>query len=127
MAGQLPMILFISSGEKGICYVDLGAEKLIAAEKEGQQIAVEIKTFRSVSDMTDLEHALGQYLAYRSVMIRTHPERVLYLAIRDEVYADIFDEPIAKLLVEDYKVNIVVFRLEQEVIFKWIPWSNTGS
>lgn len=43
-------------------YVDLGAEKLIAAEKEGQQIAVEIKTFRSVSDMTNLEHALGQPL-----------------------------------------------------------------
>ncbi|MEH1895879.1 MAG: XisH family protein [Nostoc sp.] len=66
-------------------YVDLGAEKLIAAEKEGQQIAVEIKTFRSVSDMTALEHALGQYLAYRSVMTRTNPDRVLYLAVRDEV------------------------------------------
>ncbi|MEH2411789.1 hypothetical protein [Nostoc sp.] len=38
-----------------------------------------------------------------------------------------FDEPIAKLLVEDYKVNIVLFQLEQEVIFRWIPWSNTGS
>ncbi|MEH2178207.1 element excision factor XisH family protein [Nostoc sp.] len=108
-------------------YVDLGAEKLIAAQKEGQYIAVEIKTFRSVSDMTDLEHALGQYLAYRSVMTRTNPERVLYLAVRDEVYADIFDEPIAKLLIEDYKVHIVVFQLEQEVIFRWIPWSSTGN
>ncbi|WP_442944808.1 element excision factor XisH family protein [Nostoc sp.] len=58
---------------------------------------------------------------------RTNPDRVFYLAVRDEVYADIFDEPIAKILVEDYKVHIVLFQLEQEVIFKWIPWSNTGS
>ncbi|MDZ8187149.1 MAG: element excision factor XisH family protein [Nostoc sp. ChiSLP02] len=108
-------------------YVDLGVEKVIAAEKEGHRIAAEIKTFRTVSDMTDLEQALGQYLAYRSVMIRTNPDRVLYLAVRDEVYADIFEEPIAKLLVEDYKVNVVVFQLEQEVIFRWIPWSNTGT
>ncbi|MCC5621331.1 element excision factor XisH family protein [Nostoc sp. CHAB 5715] len=54
-------------------------------------------------------------------------KNVLYLAVRDEVYADIFDEPIAKLLIEDYKIHIVVFQLEQEVIFRWIPWSSTGN
>jgi XisH protein len=108
-------------------YVDLGAERLLAAQKDGQRIAVEIKTFGSVSDMADLEHMLGQYLAYRSVMIRTDPNRSLYLAVHDEVYVDVFDEPIAKLLVEDYKVNIVVFKPVQEVILKWIPWNNTGS
>ncbi|NMG06607.1 element excision factor XisH family protein [Brasilonema sp. UFV-L1] len=108
-------------------YVDLGAEKLIAAQKQGRYIAVEIKTFRSVSDMSDLEQTLGQYLVYRSVMTRTDPNRSLHLAVHDEVYADLFDEPIAKLLVEDYKVDIVVFKPEQEVILKWIPWSNTGS
>jgi predicted RecB family endonuclease len=102
-------------------YVDLGAEKLIAAEKAGQRIAVEVKTFAGISDMTDLEQALGQYLAYRSVMTRTKSDRDLYLAVHDEVYVDIFDEPIAKLLVEDYNIQIVVFEPEQEVILKWIP------
>ncbi|MEC4818876.1 MAG: element excision factor XisH family protein [Scytonema sp. PMC 1069.18] len=62
-----------------------------------------------------------------SVILRIDPNRVLYLAVRDVVYADIFDEPIAKIVVEDYKVNILVFQLESEIIFRWIPWSNIGN
>jgi hypothetical protein len=30
-------------------------------------------------------------------------------------------EPIAKLLIEDYNIQIVVFEPEQEIILKWIP------
>jgi predicted RecB family endonuclease len=101
-------------------YVDFGAEKLITAEKGGQRIAVEVKTFAGISDMSDLEKALGQYLAYRSVMNRTKSDRSLYLAVHDEVYVDIFDEPIAKLLVEDYNIKIIVFEPNQEIILKWI-------
>ena len=56
-------------------YVDLGAERLIAAEKQGQRIVIELKSFASVSDLTDLEQALGQYLTYRSVMTRTKQDR----------------------------------------------------
>ena len=108
-------------------YVDLGAERLIAAEKQGQRIAIEIKTFASVSDMTDLEQALGQYLAYRSVMNKTNQNCFLYLAVHDQVYVDIFDEPIAKLLLEDYQINVVVFKPAEEIILKWIPWNNINS
>ncbi|MFN8491027.1 MAG: element excision factor XisH family protein [Caldilineaceae bacterium] len=42
-------------------YVDLGADRLISAEKGALQIAVEIKSFVSESDVHDLELALGQY------------------------------------------------------------------
>jgi hypothetical protein len=41
-------------------YVDLGAEKLFAAEKEGRKIAVEVKSFIGASEIYDLENALGQ-------------------------------------------------------------------
>lgn len=40
-------------------YVDLGAEQPLAAERAGEKIAVEIKSFRGKSDMKDLEQALG--------------------------------------------------------------------
>jgi hypothetical protein len=60
-------------------YVDLGAEKLFIAEKKGKKIAVEIKTFTSISEVNALENALGQYLLYRSVILRIEPERKLYL------------------------------------------------
>jgi XisH protein len=46
-------------------YIDLGAEKIIAAEKQGQKIAVEIKSFLSPSKITELYAALGQFIIYR--------------------------------------------------------------
>jgi hypothetical protein len=40
-------------------YVDLGAEQLIAAEKDLRKIAVEVKSFLGPSEMADLERAIG--------------------------------------------------------------------
>jgi hypothetical protein len=40
-------------------YVDLGAERLLAAERGTDQIVVEVKSFLGASRMADLEQALG--------------------------------------------------------------------
>jgi hypothetical protein len=47
---------------------DLGAEKLMAAEKEGRKIAVEVKSFTWRSEMNDLEKAVGQY-KFRKIIL----------------------------------------------------------
>ncbi len=47
-------------------FVDLGAEKLLGAEKAGRKIAVEIKSFTGMSLINDLEKAIGQFVLYRS-------------------------------------------------------------
>jgi hypothetical protein len=39
-------------------YVDLGAERLLAAEKGTRKIAVEVKSFLGLSEMEDLERAI---------------------------------------------------------------------
>lgn len=101
-------------------YVDLGAERLITAEKTGRKIAVEIKSFVGASELRDLENAMGQYFVYRAVMARTEPDRTLYLAVHKEVFLDIFEEPLGSLLIEDYGVPLVVFDLETQEIIKWI-------
>ncbi|AFZ32996.1 XisH protein [Gloeocapsa sp. PCC 7428] len=100
-------------------YVDLGAEELLAAERAGRRIAVEIKTFGGLSEIADLQQAVGQYCTYLSV-IRIEPDRTLYLAVQGEVFADIFDEPIGQILLEDYTLSLIVFDSKQEVILKWI-------
>jgi hypothetical protein len=46
-------------------YIDLGAEKLIAAERNNEKIAVEIKSFINSSSLTDFHLAIGQFLNYR--------------------------------------------------------------
>ncbi|WP_255427143.1 XisH family protein [Sphaerospermopsis sp. LEGE 00249] len=57
------------------------AERILAAEKTGKKIAVEIKSFLGASEVTEFHLALGQCLNYRSALKLTEPERMLYLAI----------------------------------------------
>ncbi|MEH2319587.1 element excision factor XisH family protein [Nostoc sp.] len=114
-------------GKKDL-YVDLAAEKLLIAEKGTQKIAVEIKTFSGDSEVADLEQAIGQYFTYLAVMSRNYPDRVLYIAVHEDVFTDIFEEePLGKLILEDYKIPLIVFNPKQEVIVRWVIWSNTGS
>ena len=111
--------LRIRWGKKDM-YVDLAAEKIILAVKDEQKIAIEIKTFGSSSSITDAQKSLGQYFIYLSVLKRLEPERKLYLALHEEAYDDFFSEPLGEILLSDYKVPIIIFSPEQEVITRWI-------
>jgi XisH protein len=51
--------------------IDLGAEKVFAAEKDGQKIAVEVKSFINPSNISDFHNALGQFLSYRLALQMT--------------------------------------------------------
>jgi hypothetical protein len=102
-------------------YVDLGAEQLLAAEKEHRKIAVEIKSFVGLSEMDDLENAVGQYVLYHDVLAKVEPERELYLAINEATYTDLFSEAIGILLLENKRVRLLVFDPDQEVIDLWTP------
>ena len=44
--------------------IDLGAQRTIAAEKGCDKIAVEVKSFITESQVTELEKAVGQYGIY---------------------------------------------------------------
>jgi hypothetical protein len=100
--------------------VDLGAEKLFAAEKQGRKIAVKVKSFVSASPVNDLEEAVGQYIVYEDILELSEPERIIYLAIRAEVYAQIFSEPIWQLLLEKKRFKLIVFDSLKETIVRWI-------
>ena len=100
-------------------FVDLAAEKILIAERKGQKIAVEIKSFNSLSLVKDLEQALGQYILYANLLSRSQPERLLYLAIREEIYLDFFQEEIVQIILEDNPIKLIVFDSEQEVIVQW--------
>ncbi len=101
-------------------YADLGAERILAAEKAEEKIAVEIKSFIGPSPMTDLERAIGQFTVYRTVMATTEPDRVLYLAIRQKTLRDVFEKSLGKLLLAEHLVRLITFDPEEETIVKWI-------
>ncbi|HHP7230496.1 MAG TPA: XisH family protein [Xenococcaceae cyanobacterium] len=101
-------------------FVDLGAKKLIAAQKGETKIAVEIKSFIGKSPINELENALGQYILYRNILEETEPKRLIYLAIRKSTYQEIFSEPIGILTIQKNKLFLLVFDVEKEEIIQWI-------
>jgi XisH protein len=101
-------------------YIDLGAEKVLAAEKGTEKIAVEIKTFASDSVVFDFHVALGQFLNYQVVLENKDPSRQLYLAVPEEVYDTFFQSLLAKAVVEKYQIKLMIYDPEHEVIVKWL-------
>lgn len=113
-----PYILNIGSRD---LFVDLGAEKLLSADKDEQKIAGEIKSFIGQSRVNDLENALGQYTLYSDIMRDIDPNRRLYLAITKDVFETLFQEPIGEILLKNQRFNLLVFDAQQEVVESWIP------
>lgn len=102
-------------------YVDLGAARdTVAAEKDGQRIAVEIKSFLSRSAMRDLQAAVGQYNLYRDVLAETDPQRILYLAVTTDVYDRLFAEKFGQFVIKHQRLKLTVFEPHQERIVEWI-------
>jgi hypothetical protein len=100
--------------------VDLGAEKLIAAEKANQKIAVEVKTFVKASNITEFHAALGQFLNYQVALESKEPERVLYLAVPSDTYKDFFVIPFIQTVIRRFSIRLIVYKPKQEVIVLWI-------
>lgn len=102
-------------------FVDLGAERLLAAEKAARKIAVEVKSFISHSKMTDLENALGQYTLYHDILAEHEPDRTLYLAIRSDVFTTIIKQAFWKLLLRNQRLRLLIFDDINQEVMQWIP------
>lgn len=100
---------------------DLGAERLISAEKGLQRIVVEVKSFVGQSDVKDLEQALGQYVLYRQILSEMGIERSLYLAVSQATFNSVFTIELGQVLLKNQVVKLIVFDDESEAIVQWIP------
>lgn len=100
-------------------FVDFGAERILAAEKGLEKIAAEVKCFTGHSDIRDFEQALGQFVFYRSLLMRFEPGRKLFLAVPLSVFSSTMQEPITRPVLTDLSVALVAFDPELEVISQW--------
>jgi hypothetical protein len=101
--------------------IDLAAEKILLAEKDARRIAVEVKSFIGTSEMDDLYNAVGQFIMYRKALKRVEPDRELYLAIRHDVYKELFDDPSDDSLDREDGVKLVIFDPHTKEVVLWIP------
>ncbi|MBD2552725.1 XisH family protein [Limnothrix sp. FACHB-708] len=102
-----------------LVFADLGAEKLLAAQRGLQKIAVEVKVLGGVSTITELQKAIGQYGLYRYLLERDEPERRLYLAVPQEIYSEYFSKEVIQGWLIREQIQLLIFDPELEVL-QWL-------
>ncbi len=100
--------------------IDPAAERLVAAERGDEKIAVEIKSFIGTSAISDFHTALGQFLNYKIMLEVKEPERQLYLAIPTETYETFFQSRFAQIAVARHQLKLIVYNPIAEEIVTWI-------
>ena len=110
---------YIRSNNKIQYQIDLGAEKMIAAEKGAEKIAIEIKSFINESKVSDFHTAIGQYLNYKVGLLEVETERILYLALPEDAYLYLWELPLVRKSIEFYDIKLIVYRIEKNNILLW--------
>lgn len=111
---------YVIQYRKTVLYADLGAERPIAAERDGQKLVVEVKSFIGASKIQDLKEALGQYDIYRYLLEETAPDRKLYIAISNVAYNAFFTQDVTQLILNKHQLPIIVVDIGIEEIMQWI-------
>jgi XisH protein len=106
--------------EADVVEVDLEAERTLAAERGGELIAVDIKSFLGQSPLRDFEAALGQFEVYRVALQEHDPDRRLFLAVTTLAHEEVFTRPLVRLVLASRPVPLVVVDLSAEEIVRWI-------
>ena len=105
---------------EGVNYpVDLGAEKLLAAQKENTKILVEIKSFLAESIPNEFHSALGQYLDYELGLEEIEPDRLVFLAIPEKIFTKIQKIPFLLKVIKKYNLKIIIFDPNSSEIKSW--------
>jgi hypothetical protein len=99
--------------------IDLGAEKIIAAERGEEKIAVEIKSFIGTSNISEFHTAIGQFINYRVALEEQQPERILYLAVPLGVYRKFFILPFVQTIIKRFQITLIIYDPVSEVILEW--------
>jgi len=101
-------------------YIDLGAERLLAANRGDEKIAVEIKSFNRASAIAEFHTALGQCMNYRLALETKDPQRLLYLAVPEEAYINFFQQAFGQIAVQRYQLKLLVYNVPAGEIVTWI-------
>ena len=100
--------------------IDLGAERLLAAQRDSEKIAVEVKSFTNPSAISEFHTAVGQYLNYRRALRSQEPTRILYLAVPNQTYDEFFHLRFIEEGVKEYQLYLVIYDVEDRRIVQWI-------
>ncbi len=101
-------------------FIDIAAEAPFEAEREGNKIVIEVKSFRAPSLLNDMHEAIGQYINYRVILEHIGLERVLYLAFDQEALGEFRERKGLRILLEASQVHGLAIDTETLETIKWI-------
>ncbi len=99
--------------------IDLGAERLLAATKDNEKIAVEIKSFTNPSNISEFHTALGQFLNYQVALEEQKSQFILFLAVPVGAYQTFFTLPFVQTVINRFQLRILVYDPTEEAILEW--------
>jgi hypothetical protein len=106
--------------------IDLGAEKILLAEKEEELIAVEVKSFLRSNSIPELQKAVGQYLMYREALAANDPERRLFLATHQKAMTELMTQPQTEAFLSKYQIHLLIVDVQQDEIEQWIVQTSSA-
>ncbi|WP_316434225.1 element excision factor XisH family protein [Leptolyngbya sp. NK1-12] len=99
--------------------IDLGAERLLAAQRDSEKIAVEVKSFTNPSAISEFHMAVGQYCNYRHALRAQEADRKLYLAVPSQIYDQFFRLRFVEEIIEEQQILLVIYNIKTRNI-RWI-------
>jgi len=100
--------------------VDMGAEKLFAAQKDKQKILVEVKSLLRLSIAHEFHAVLGTFVGYQINLEELNSDRVLYIAIPNPAYKRIQQIPILLKYINRVDMKLIIFDKNKKEILEWI-------
>jgi len=64
--------------------------------------------------------AIGQFLYYKTALRRVDSTRMLYVAVPDDIFEDVFKEVVAEEMVKDANISIITYNIITKNITSWI-------
>jgi hypothetical protein len=111
--------LFVPTKGGANFFIDLGAERIIGAEKDGETIAVEIKSFGGSSPMYTFYEILGQFLIYKMALREQAKLWDLFIAISDIGFKKLDDSPIFSKAMQEYQLKFVIINPTSQSVIEW--------
>ncbi|MFN7118539.1 MAG: element excision factor XisH family protein [Saprospiraceae bacterium] len=99
---------------------DLGVERVIAAERGVEKIAVEIKSFIEPVPLHEFYEAIGQYDTYKAALAELDKDRIVVLAVSKSIYEHFISQEFASAILGIKEIPFFVYDIDQEIIIKWI-------
>lgn len=100
-------------------FIDLGLERIIGAEKDGEHIAIEIKSFDENTPVYSFYEILGQFLIYEMALEEQIKPWKLYIAMSNLGFKKLDEAPIFSKAFEKFYLKFVIFDPVSKSVTEW--------